>query len=157
MPNCDMCGRGAGVLKRAKIEGAVLDVCDGCAGKGEIIRIPYGGGRSFQRSVQPAREVKVVEYELASGFGKIIHNARKVREWDVKKLSVVLHAKESLMHKIEAGKIKPDLSFAQRIEHALGIKLVEKVEEDDDDVKNAGSGRGGMTLADFVKVKKVKK
>ena len=93
---------------------------------------------------------------VASGFGKIIHNARKEREWDVKKLSLVLHAKESLMHKIEAGKIKPDLSFAQRIEHALGVKLVEKVEEDDE-VKRESSGSGGMTLADFVKVKRVKK
>ncbi len=157
MPNCEMCGRGVGVLKRAKIEGAVLDVCDGCAVKGEIIRTPYAAGRGFQRSVQPAREKVVVEYEVVSGFGKVIHNARKRREWDVKKLSLVLHAKESLMHKIEAGKIKPDLSFAQRIEHALGVKIVEKVEEDEDDGKSAGSGRGGMTLADFVKVKKVKK
>ena len=157
MPNCEMCGRGVGVLKRAKIEGAILDVCDVCAAKGEVIRTPYVGGQRGVRTVQPAREKVVVEYEVASGFGKIIHNARKEREWDVKKLSLVLHAKESLMHKIEAGKIKPDLSFAQRIEHALGVKLVEKVVEDEDDVKSAGSGRGGMTLADFVKVKKVKK
>ncbi len=157
MPNCEMCGRGVGVLKRAKIEGAVLDVCDGCAVKGEVIRTPYAGGQRSGGTMRPAREVKVVEYEVVSGFGKVIHNARKGREWDVKKLSLVLHAKETLMHKIEAGKIKPDLSFAQRIEHALGVKLVEKVEEDEDDGKSAGSSRGGMTLADFVKVKKVKK
>ncbi len=157
MPNCDMCGKGVGVLKRAKIEGAALDVCDSCAEKGEIIRTPYSARRGSRRSVQPAREVKVIEDEVVAGYGKIIHNARKRHEWDVKKLSEVLHAKESLMHKIEAGKIKPDLSFAHKIEHALGVKLVEKVEDDGDEVRSDSTRSGGMTLADFIKVKKVKK
>ncbi|MCK4859690.1 MAG: TIGR00270 family protein [Candidatus Omnitrophica bacterium] len=157
MPNCEMCGRGIGTLNRAKIEGAVLEVCDNCASKGEIIRTPDAITRGVARTgfAHPPREVKIIEDEIVEGFGKVIHNARKSREWDLKKLAQVLHAKESLMHKIESGKIKPDLSFAHKIEHALGIHLVEKVKEDE--VKSTASGSGGMTLADFVKVKKVKK
>ncbi|MEA3343940.1 MAG: multiprotein bridging factor aMBF1 [archaeon] len=152
MPTCEMCGRGCPYLKRAKIEGAVLEVCDGCAQKGEIIRTANVSAHAF---LKPAREQKIVEDEIVSGFGKIVCEARKKRGWDVKKMAEVLHAKESLMHKIEAGKIKPDLSFARKIEHALGVHLVGKVEESE--VEGEISDSGGMTLGDFVKVKRVKK
>lgn len=151
MPTCEMCGRGCPYLKRAKIEGAVLEVCDGCAGKGEIVRTANVSAHAF---LKPAREQKIVEDEVVSGFGKIVCEARKKRGWDVKKMALVLHAKESLMHKIEAGKIKPDLSFARKIEHVLGVRLVGKVEESE--VEGEVPDSGGMTLADFVKVKKVK-
>ncbi len=151
MPTCEMCGRGCPYLRRAKIEGAVLEVCDGCAQKGEIVRTANVSAHAF---LKPAREQKVVEDEVVFGFGKIVCEARKKRGWDVKKMALVLHAKESLMHKIEAGKIKPDLSFARKIEHALGVRLVGKVE--DDKVEDEVADSGGMTLGDFVKVKKVK-
>ena len=156
MPSCEMCGREYSTLMRAKIEGAILDVCDSCAMKGTVVDIPGMAGVRNALAAPPEREIKVPLDEVVSGFGKIIRDARVKKEWDVKKLAEVLHAKESLMHKIENEKIKPDMELAHRIEHALHVHIIQKGDSAED-VKEGSGAKGGMTLGDFVKVKKAKR
>lgn len=156
MPSCEMCGREYSTLMRAKIEGAILDVCNSCAMKGTIVDIPGMSGVRNARATPPEREIKIAVDEVVSGFGKIIRDARAKKEWDVKKLAEVLHAKESLMHKIENEKIKPDMELAHKIEHALHVHIIQK-SDSGEDAKGAGGVNGGMTLGDFVKVKKAKR
>ena len=155
MPSCEMCGREHSTLMRAKIEGAILDVCDSCAMKGTIVDIPGMAGIRNAMTTRPEREIKIVVDEVVSGFGKIIRDARTKKEWDVKKLAEVLHAKESLMHKIENEKIKPDMELAHKIEHALHVHIIQKGDSGED-AKEAGSVKGAMTLGDFIKAKKAK-
>ncbi len=153
MSSCELCGREYSTLMHAKIEGAILDVCSSCAMKGKIVDIPGMSGIRNALATLPEREIKIAVDEVVSGFGKIIRDARAKKEWDVKKLAEVLHAKESLMHKIENEKIKPDMEFAHRIEHALHVHIIQK-SDSGEDVKGASGAKDGMTLGDFVKVKK---
>lgn len=156
MPSCELCGREYSTLMRAKVEGAVLNVCNSCAMKGTIVDIPGMSGIRNAQATLPVREMKIAVDEIVSGFGKIIRDARAKKEWDVKKFAEVLHAKESLMHKIENEKIKPDMELAHRIEHALHVNIIQK-SDSGEDVKGAGGVNGGMMLGDFIKVKKAKR
>lgn len=151
MPICELCSRNTAMLKRAKIEDAVLDVCEQCSKTGEILAAPNVIAPRFSNQ---RFEKKIYVDEIVAGFGKKIRDVRQKKEWDVKKLAEVLHTKESLMHKIESEKIKPDLELARKIEHVLGINLIEKMQEIE--VEKTHRNDSSMTMANFIKVKKKK-
>ena len=63
--------------------------------------------------------------------------------------------KESVVHKVESGHMKPNLSLARKFEKFLKISLVETVELDGagKGAKKAGSSTGSLTIGDMIKVK----
>lgn len=96
------------------------------------------------------------EYEVVEDYAKRIREAREKLGWSQNALANRLRVSESIVKRIESGRLKPGLELARRIEKVLGIKLIEPVV---DEMVEYASGRvdDGLTIGDLVKFKKEKK
>ncbi|NJL44455.1 MAG: multiprotein-bridging factor 1 family protein [Nitrosarchaeum sp.] len=66
------------------------------------------------------------EEVLVPGFGEKVKAARERRGLRQEELAQRLRMKESVLHKVETGNFEPDLVLARRIEHVLGIRILEQ-------------------------------
>ena len=69
-------------------------------------------------------------YELVSGFGRKIKNAREKLGLRRDELARRLGISGSTLKKIETGKLKPDLALARRLEKILHIRILRKIDVD---------------------------
>jgi putative transcription factor len=130
---CEVCGRQIfGAPLRAIIEGAKMIVCGECAklssGYWEP-EPPHRTKRKVKRQpVIPVSRRKptssVTEtLELVDDLGKRVRQARRELEMSHEDLGRKIREKVSVLRKIESGKMVPDLGLAEKLEHALKIKL----------------------------------
>ncbi len=124
MPVCEICGAEVDKLSRVLIEGTVLEVCKNCASLGEVLP---DASRPAARLVVP-QKIDFSEI-VVPGFEKIIKDARERQKLEFKALAEKLKIKEPLLHRVEQGRLVPDLGLARKIERALNIKIVERIEE----------------------------
>ncbi|MCK5233994.1 MAG: TIGR00270 family protein [Candidatus Aenigmarchaeota archaeon] len=130
MPICEMCGKETAKVSRTKIEGGVIEACSKCASYGEVLPEPKKARPIPSFSVRSVRvETLAFEDAVVSDFSKRVKDAREHRKMDFKTLAAKMNVKEQLLHRVEQGRLVPDFGFARKIERALGIKLIEKVEE----------------------------
>ncbi len=136
---CELCGRKTDRLYTVRIEGAVLRVCERCAGLGEPVK------EKKKRAVREERWEEVVE-----GYGRKIREARVRKGMDVKELASRAGVKESFLRKVEHEEIPLPIDVAKKLERLLGIALVEEVEEE-----RSGTGvkSDRITLGDVIRVK----
>lgn len=157
MANCEMCGRQASLMK-ASIEGAVLEVCEGCARHGKIISGPAAGPghdptamrHQAQKTQMPQK--KETTFIIVDDYAKKIRQAREKLGLTQEEFSKKLNQRESLMQKIEAGQMKPSLRTAQELQHILKIKLIEEYEDKEPAAETRDKSEG-FTLGDFIKKK----
>ena len=148
---CELCGKKTERVVKAKIEGVVMEVCPSCAKLGEVI-----SERKIESFKKPVLRKKVLEKkevveEVVDDYGKKIRKEREKRGWKMEDLAKKLNEKESLIHKIENEDIMLNIDLAKKIERLLGIRLVVKVEEEED-VENKDYGGGSsLTLGDLLK------
>ncbi len=145
---CELCGKKTNKVVKAKIEGVVMEVCPSCARLGEYI------SEKKEIKVEKVKRVKLkkeVLEEVVDDYGKKIRKEREKRGWKMEDLAKKLNEKESLIHKIENEDIMLNIDLAKKIERLLGIRLVVKVEEEED-VENKGYEEGSsLTLGDLLK------
>jgi putative transcription factor len=161
MPTCEMCGKGQETLVKAKIEGTVLELCEGCAKFGEIIHTPEVRVKDFAPRkpivVPKRRELLQV---ITDDYGQKIRTARERMGLKQEEFAKRLNEKESIMQKIEAGQFQPSIETARKLERLLKIQLVEEYSESEGgEVPMAApkkSGDAGFTMADFIKDKRKK-
>lgn len=130
---CEVCGRQIfGNPLRAIIEGAKMTVCGECAKLGSGYWEPKPQHRAKKRtkgqpitSVQRRKPIPSVTetLELVDDFGQRVRQARRKLELSHKDLGRKIREKVSVLRKIESGKMVPDLVLAEKLEHALKIKL----------------------------------
>lgn len=150
--NCDLCGKTEERLSRALIEGVELNVCPACSKFGEVLA-PV---KKFVLK-SPSRKAPVEEKEekielLVEGYADIIKKKRELIGLTQKDFAKKINEKESIVHKIETGIFEPSLSFAKKLEKALGVKLIEEHEEKHEAIKRKKFE--GFTLGDFIKLKR---
>lgn len=147
---CDVCGREIlGKPKRVIIEGAKVIACAECAKLGSGYWEPEDRPISARKAASGALEglrtrpaVKSQVYgqkrqkisptedlEVIDGFGSIVRRARERMGLTIEDLSRKIGEKESVIKKIESGKIVPDMRIAAKLEHALKIKLLVRPSE----------------------------
>ncbi len=145
MPSCELCGKDADSIVKAKIEGAKLDVCESCAEMGETIDTP-------KKKVKKKKAARPRESEvLVDDYGNRVKKARETEEISIKELSDELNEKSSLISKIEKQDLKPDRTLAQKLSKRLDIELYTKPEVMDyDSGSNADSRKA--TLEDVAEV-----
>ena len=141
MSSCELCGRDQDSLKKAKIEGATLKVCDSCAEMGETVETQSKKRKKKKKSRNSSRKSKV----LTSGYGDKIKQAREGEKLSIKEVADSLNEKESVIKKIEREDLKPEKSLAQKLENKFGISLyvnpsVSDVETDSGDDRSATLG-----------------
>ncbi len=146
MGTCEVCGQ-QGDLEKTRVEGTVLKVCEDCRELGESAEQEVERDRKRSRSSRDAPEK-----ELVPGFGGKVKEAREGNGWSVKELAERLKEKESVVRRVESGRLKPDRGLARKFERELSVSLYEKPPEE------SGTGDvetgGGQTLGDVADVKK---
>ena len=149
MSSCELCGKDTDSLKKAKIEGATLKVCDSCAEMGETVKTQSKTRKKKKkkRTKRKKRDTKT----LASDYGERVKNARENEKLSISEVSDDLNEKESVIKKIENQDLKPDKSLAGKLAKKFGIELYVNPEVSDVDT-DSGDTRSA-TLGDVAEVK----
>lgn len=132
--NCEVCGRQIlGKPYRMVIEGAKMVVCGNCAKLGSAYWEEKPQSRA-KRTAKPLPRISVSRkkqppeitetLELVDDFGLRIRRAREGMELSHEDLGRKIMEKVSVLRKIESGKMTPDLVLAEKLEHALKVKLL---------------------------------
>ncbi len=178
---CELCGAPIprGREKRAFIEGSVLVVCNYCYSKLVHKNIPatqiaqkprqsrplghgstqrtYGtspryitGVGTKQRRVQRSLE----KLELVEDYAERIREARERLGWSQKVLAEKVRESESVIKRIESGRLRPTIELAKKLEEVLGIKLlVPQVEEEMDIYGRKSRSKTTVTLGEIVSIR----
>ncbi|MBS7605289.1 TIGR00270 family protein, partial [Candidatus Bathyarchaeota archaeon] len=95
------------------------------------------------------------DLEIIEDFGSIIKKAREKLGLTPEDLGKMIGEKESVIKKIEGGKIIPDIRLAAKLERALKIKLLVKQPEINFDrsISNLTKGKRTVTLGEIVQIK----
>ncbi|MBI1969572.1 TIGR00270 family protein [Candidatus Woesearchaeota archaeon] len=148
MASCDLCGKEAKF--KGIVEGVEMDVCKECTKFGKVLRTPRVFAQKQKQEKKPERPQKEIIELIVEDFGERVKRAREHKSLTQEELAKQLAEKESLLHKIESGRVEPSIHLARRLEKALHIKLVEQHEEIHEEKK---AGSGALTIGDILKQK----
>lgn len=131
---CEICGSYSEKLYQIEIEGTNLMACEKCKNTGKLLdKTTDIKERQIERiqkplSVKHLRQPKydIQDFDLAEDYGLRISKARQRLGLTIKELAEKVFEKESVLHKIESGKMIPDQKLKERLEKFLNIKLEEK-------------------------------
>jgi len=145
---CPICGREVEKLVKAEIEGSIIEVCEDCAKKyGKILE-----EKSRKIKVIKDKEIKEIEeVDLIEDFFVAIKKRREELGLSIKELAKLVKEKESVIKRIEDGKLEPDINLARKLEKILKIKILSKVER-----KRVGKKKEiipKLTIGDVVEIK----
>lgn len=164
---CEICGKPVPENNpiRAKIEGSVMVVCKECSKLGKVQKAPpkpkfvknnnnkktnrrptTTRNRPYSRNEEPSEE-------LIEDFSFEIRKAREAKDWSREDLGRKINERVSVITRIETGKMTPDIKLTKKLEKALDIKLLEKVDNIDlNQFINTSSGE--RTLGNVMKIKR---
>jgi putative transcription factor len=137
---CELCGRRiTDGKKTVLIDGSIFNVCISCSKRGK----PYvpsmpGKASSYRRasspksSLQRTSKIQMADETLLNrNFGNLIREARMKKGWTHEQLGKIMNEKATLLRKFETGTLKPDELSAKKLGRFLGIKLYEKIEDEE--------------------------
>lgn len=149
MASCELCGQESDSLKKAKIEGAVLKVCDSCAEIGSEVSSSKKKRRKKKKRKKSrkrsSREVLVPDY------GEKLKEARETKQLSIKEVADDLNEKESLIKKIEKQELKPEKSLANKLTDKFGVTLYTNPEVSDHGASKKGNQKKA-TLEDVADI-----
>ncbi len=181
---CEMCGT-FGELKPVRIDGAELLACKRCQRYGKVVTPPPSKIKpkttSIPRQTTPKKPVLrplpnrrpprrtstrrrspddnlIVDPDYPS----LITQARMKRGWSRQDLARKINERESVLARIETGKLVPSDDIVRKLEHELKIKLLVPEEDIEEITSHRGSFQDNKpfsqtTLGSIVKIKKKKK
>ena len=159
---CDMCSSPEAVY-RIELEGTRLNVCEKCASYGRIItKLKQEEAPEKKRKkeklikggeLKPKKESETLQI-IVPNSAQLIKNKREEIGLKQKELAKRIAEKESVIHKLESGRMKPDLALARKLEKFLKIKLVEEVElaEAEDNHKKRQGLADNLTIGDLINI-----
>ncbi len=157
---CEMCGtRIVGRPYRAVVDGVEMVLCASCymklarSGRAILVREPRRKPKTLERKPSPKpRRPRLELYDIVEDYDERIRRGREAKGWTRAALAQKLRISETMLRKIESGKMKPPISLARKIEKLLKIQILEPVEiEEEEDYKREP---GTLTLGDVVVVRK---
>jgi putative transcription factor len=123
MAECEVCGKKIPFLKRAEIDGVILDVCEDCAKLGKEVYQPkkvFLPSSSASRTPRP--ESIEDERELASDFSIKVKKAREKLNLTQDEAAMKMGISALIYKRIENG-FKPDEQTAKKIQRFFGVEL----------------------------------
>lgn len=136
-------------------------VCKECSKLGTIQKAPpkpkfrqqpKGKKQNTTRNRNYSRRDEPTE-ELVEDFAIEIRKARESRNWSREDLGKKINERVSVITRIETGKMTPDTKLTKKLEKALNIKLLEKINTVDlNQFVNSSSGE--RTLGNIMKIKR---
>lgn len=159
---CDMCSSPEKTYK-IEVEGSILNVCEKCASFGKVVsrvkqELPEKKKKKLEKAAEKLAEEKArKETEtvqlIVPDYSKIIKTAREKTGLKQEELAKRLAEKESIIHKLESGTMKPDIPLARKLEKFLRIKLVEEVEVDEGAADSKAKSSARLTIGDLIRIK----
>lgn len=158
---CEMCSSDDAVY-RIELEGSVLNVCEKCASFGRIIskikkEEPIASKKKSEEDAKAAlkKEKKITETVqlIVNNYSDLIRKAREKLGLKQEDFAKKINEKESVIHKLETGDIKPDIELARKLERFLKIKLVEEVEIEPSLTTEKRNKSEGLTIGDLINIK----
>ena len=154
---CEMCGTESASLETRKVSGSVLRLCSSCGEMGSQTSFRESIGhrayvaQALEKRKQRERyeDIEPDEYVLVSNYGSMVRRAREKKGLDHASLASKISEKKSILTSVEAGNMKPNEKLIKKLENSLGIKLVEKVEEESAPRSNQSSK--ALTMGDLLK------
>ena len=157
---CELCGSPIkGKAYRIKLEGATLVVCEKCYRK--VMANP-GSVEVLAKKKEKKKEPKAfkkhkrprhIEYEVVEDYSQRIRDARVRMGWSLSILAQRVMEKETVLRRIEQGKLRPSIELSKRLEKILGIALLEPVVEDEYKLTSTGGEEVEITLGDLANIK----
>ena len=148
---------------RIRLDGVILNVCSACAKRYSKYIVRDNMTRSsmprpqriVRTRVQP--RLRELEYEVVEDYNIRIRKARENLGLTRELLAQELGEKESVIRRIEEGRLVPTIDMARKLERILKIKLLEPAESISYE-KYVKRGRNMvLTLGDIVVIKDRKK
>ncbi|MDO5814356.1 MAG: multiprotein bridging factor aMBF1 [Methanobrevibacter sp.] len=160
---CEICGKPVPENNpiRAKIEGSVMVVCKECSKLGKIQKTPPKPKFVKQNKTQRQKTTRNRAYsrndepteELIEDFSLEVRKAREAKNWSREDLGKKINERVSVINRIETGKMTPDNKLTKKLEKALDIKLLEKVDNIDLN-QFVSNSSGERTLGNIMKIKR---
>lgn len=158
---CEVCGREIrGEPYYRIIEGGRLTVCSQCSKFSDQEwdpRVPKARkSPTRRRSAQPKprrrSDIEAAEnLELVEGYGMVIKKARQKKGMSVEDFAKKISEKESVVKKLEKEDINPPLNLVRKVQHELGVNLLEEAETSSGPVLTRPMGP--RTFGDLIKIK----
>ena len=151
---CEMCSAPNAIYK-IEVEGSRLSVCEKCSRYGKILSKAAPEVKKEKKPVQLAAPVKQTEtvQMIKTEYPFLIKQAREKLGLKQEELAKKLDEKESLLHKIESGHMKPDLALARKLEKFLKVSLVEQLEIAPGGADKDTKKPAGVTIGDLIRIK----
>lgn len=146
--DCELCGKKAAKID-AIVEGTMLKVCENCSEYGKVIPIKKPVIRE-QTKLRVEREEPIETIVL--DYADKIKKARESLDLKQEDVSKKIAEKQSVIHKIETGHLKPSLDLARKFERLFNIKLIEETKEKQS--KNLDFKNTKLTIGDILKLKR---
>jgi len=151
---CELCGSPTGGRPyRALVDGVEMILCASCYLKlsrtGRAVLAAERRPRKAVRRPRAPRRLPLEAYDIVEDYYERIREAREARGWSTSVLAQKLRISESMLRKIEQGKLKPSIDLARRMEKLLRVKLLEPL-YDEEEYEYGGSTT--VTLGDIVVV-----
>ena len=143
-----MCGK-EGDLVDAIVEGAVMNICLGCSNHGSVITINQPVVERKRTMIREDEEIGAMEV-IVEDYADKIKKARERKTITQEDLAKSIAEKESVIHQLESGKLKPNFKLAHKLEVFLGVNLVDKVETKLRKEKNIDFKDTNVTIGDIV-------
>jgi len=137
--NCEICGRKTDKLHDAIIAGIKLKVCSECSSLGTIIKPSINIQRKLPvKPIKITHNIKptpIIAYRIVDNYHLLIKKARETMGLSQDILASYLGEKVSVIKKIEAGKLKPTLDLAKKIEKLLKVNIIEEESVEETNLK----------------------
>ncbi len=166
---CEICGREIAderLCRTVVVDGALLKVCPACYNRlrkqGKVQEVPQPRTTSIPRTqkrwikTRVPRRILEEEYDIVEDYAERIRRARQRLGWSQAVLAQKVREKENVIKRIEAGRLKPSIELARRLEKILGITLLEPI-IDEELGSFGGSNEDYFTIGDLIRIKKDKK
>jgi len=120
---CEVCGRPMTTVNRTMIDGAVLRVCQSCAGRGAPLQNPPPKPIPFRFGPAHHESVATSELEIDPDYSIIVKRAREKMGLTQEALGRAINEKPSVISHVESKKLRPDPTLARKLMHHLRVNL----------------------------------
>ena len=123
MAVCEMCGK-SGYLTETKVEGSLLQLCNGCSSYGQVLAKPSFRQHKPLFNSKPGDDLVVI-----ADYAQKLQRIRNEKNMTQKEFATLLQEKLSIISKWESGTMKPNIDTAKKIERILKTTLLRKSNE----------------------------
>ncbi|MEM0322028.1 MAG: multiprotein-bridging factor 1 family protein [Thermoprotei archaeon] len=96
--------------------------------------------------------IREPDYDVTDNYSKIVREARERDGATIPELALKIGIKESVLRRIEAGRLQPDIDTARKLERFLHVKLLVK-RENTQVLKPNSQNELGLELRHVAKLK----